>query len=120
MSASVSILNIGSILIAPKRVFADLARAEPDPTRVFFGLTLWLMLLPPLFTFIGTSNNGWLLGVEPLMLAPEIVVAISLGYFAMLVVGFFTTALIASWMAQTYDAASSLGSSFALISIVGA
>jgi len=38
----------------------------------------------------------------------------------MLLIGFFSTAVISSWMARTYGAAASLGSSFALISIVGA
>jgi len=120
MSKSVSVFDLGNILLQPNRIFEQLARSEPEPTRVFFGLTLWLMLLPPLFTFIGTSNSGWLLGVEPLILSPEAVAAISLGYFAMLMIGFFSTAIISSWMAKTYGAAASIGSSFALISIVGA
>lgn len=120
MSKSVSVMDLGNILLQPGRVFEQLAHSEPDPTRVFFGLTLWLMLLPPLFTFIGTSNSGWLLGVEPLILSPESITAISLGYFAMLIIGFFSTAIISSWMAKTYGAAASIGSSFALISIVGA
>lgn len=120
MSRSVSVLDLGTILLEPRRVFEQLATEEPDPTRVFFGLTLWLMILPPLFTFIGTSSNGWLLGVEPLVLPTQTVAAISLGYLTMLVIGFFSTAVIASWMAKTYGAEPSLGSSFALISIVGA
>jgi hypothetical protein len=120
MANSVSITDLGRILFDPNRIFEQLARSEPDPSRVFFGLTLWLILLPPIFTYIGTSNSGWLLGVEPLILSPEIVAAISLGYLLMLVVGFFSTAMISSWMAKTYGAAASLGSSFALISIVGA
>lgn len=120
MTNSISVLDLGRILLYPRQVFERLAGAEPDPTRVFFGLTIWLMLLPPLFTYIGTSRNGWLLGVEPLMLRREVVAAISLGYFAMLMLGFFSTSVIAAWMARTYGAVSSLGSSFALISIVGA
>jgi hypothetical protein len=120
MSQSVSILQLGAILFSPGRVFDRLADAQPDPTRVFFGLTLWLVLLPPVFTFIGTSSNGWLLGVEALILPTEVIVAVSLGYFAMLVIGFFSTAVISSWMAKTYGAVASLGSSFALVSIVGA
>jgi hypothetical protein len=117
---SLTVLDLGSILFRPNQVFEQLARTELDPTRVFFGLTLWLVLLPPVFTFIGTRNSGWLLGVEPLILPTETIALISLGYFAMLTFGFFSTAVISSWMAKTYDAAPSLGASFALISIAGA
>jgi len=120
MSRSLSVLDLGRILLEPRRLFEQLAGDEPDPTRVFFGLTFWLMLLPPLFAFVGTVNSGWLLGVEPLVLPAETGAAIRLGYVAMLVIGFFSTSVIASWMARTYGAASSLGSSFALISVVGA
>lgn len=120
MSSSLSVLNLGQILLDPKRVFEQLSSAEPDPTQVFFGLTIWLMLLPPICTFVGTTNSGWLLGVEPLVLPTDVVFAISLGYLAMLAIGFFSTAMLASWMAKTYDAKSSFGASFALISIVGA
>jgi len=120
MSGSVSVFDVGRILFEPNRIFERLAQSKPDPSRVFFGLTFWLMALPPLFSFIGTRNSGWLLGVEPLVLRPEVVAAISLGYFAMLLVGFLSTAIISSWMAKTYGADASLGSSFALITIVGA
>jgi len=120
MPRSVTVLQLGDILFRPSRVFARLAESEPDPTRVFFGLTFWLILLPPLFTYFGTSSHGWLLGVEPIILPDEIVVAVSIGYFVLLMFGFVTTALVSAWMARTYNAEDSLGMSFALVSIVGA
>jgi hypothetical protein len=120
MSGSVSLLDLGDILFRPRRVFARLAEAEPDPTRVFFGLTLWLVLLPPVFIFIGTHRFGWLLGVEPIVLPDPIIAIVSIGYFVLLAFGFVTTALISAWMANTYGAASSFGVHFALVSVVGA
>lgn len=117
---SLSLMQLGSILFAPGRLFARVAASEPSPPRVFFGLTLWLAVCPPLFTFIGTSRFGWLLGVEPLILPTRTVIGVSLGYLAMLLIGFFSTAVISRWMASTYGAATSLGLNFALISIVGA
>lgn len=116
----VSVLQLGRILFEPNRVFAGLAESEPSPVGVFFGLTLWLAILPPVCTFVGTSRFGWLLGVEPIFLPTGIVVGISIAYLAMLLLGFFSTALISQWMASTYRAADSLGLNFALITIVGA
>jgi hypothetical protein len=120
MSGDLTLLKLGDILIRPYRVFAELAASEPDPTRGFFGLTFWLVLLPPIFTFIGTSTFGWLLGVEPITLSESIILAVSIGYFVMLGFGFVTTALASAWMARTYEADASLGTNFALVSIVGA
>lgn len=120
MPRSVSVLQLGDILLKPRRAFERLSDTDPDPTRVFFGLTLWLALLPPIFTYIGTRNSGWLLGVEPIELPREIIAVISIGYFAMLIFGFFSAVLVSVWMAKTYNAVSSLGANFALISIVGA
>jgi Yip1 domain len=120
MAGSVSLLELGDILLRPGRVFARLAPEEPDPTRVFFGLTLWLTLLPPLFIFIGTHRFGWLLGVEPIVLPDPIIAVVSIGYFVLLAFGFVTTALISAWMANTYGAQADFGRHFALVSVVGA
>lgn len=117
---SLSLLKLGPILFAPNEVFARLARTGVSPSRVFFGLTLWLVLIPPVCAFIGTSRFGWLLGVEPLFLPPRVAMSVSVAYFAMLLFGFFSTALISRWMASTYQAGDSLGRNFALITIVGA
>jgi hypothetical protein len=117
---AISIANLGQVLLRPNRAFARLADEEVSPADVFFGLTLWLVLLPPVCTFIGTMRFGWLLGVEPLILPPRTVFAVSLGYFVMLLFGFVSTAVISQWMSSTYRASDSLGRSFALITIVGA
>ena len=120
MPERLSILHLGQVLFAPARLFQSVAANPPGAARVFFGLALWLGLLPPLFAYFGTMKFGWRLGVAPVFLPQPTVLAISLAYFAALVLGFVTSAIVARWMAVTYDASTSLGRSFALMSIVGA
>jgi hypothetical protein len=120
MPARFSILQIGKILFSPKAVFQAVASESPTATRVFFRFALWLGLLPPLFAYIGTTRFGWMLGVEPVFLPARTVIAICTVYFAMLLLGFISSAVIARWMAATYDASQSLGRCFALMAIVGA
>lgn len=120
MSASFSILQLGGVLFSPDRVFSAVAAESPTAGRVFFRFALWLGVLPPLFAYIGTSEFGWRLGVEPVFLPRATVLAICLAYFAALLLGFLSSAVIARWMAVTYDASQSLGRCLALMTIVGA
>ena len=104
----------------PREMFAALARSEPPALRVLFSYTILLMLLPPVFSWIGGYSFGWRLGAsEPLMFDAATLTLISLGYFITLVFGFVTTAFISQWMAVTYGARSALGLHFALITMVG-
>jgi len=120
MPARFSILDLGRVLFRPNAVFEALAAETPPVARVFFGFALWVGLLPPVFAYIGTMNFGWRLGVEPVFLPQETVLAISAAYFIALLFGFLSSAVVARWMAVTYDASQSLGRCFALMSIVGA
>ncbi len=120
MSARFSILDLGKVLFRPNAVFEALAAETPPVARVFFGFALWLGLLPPIFAYIGTVNFGWRLGVEPMFLPDRTVLAISIAYFLTLLFGFVSSAVIARWMAVTYDASQSLGRCLALMTIVGA
>jgi hypothetical protein len=120
MPARFSIFSLVKVLFRPKAVFEALAAQEPTATRVFFGFALWIGLLPPLFAYIGTINFGWRLGVEPVFLPQRTVLAISVAYFVALLLGFLSSAVIARWMAVTYDASQSLGRCLALMAIVGA
>ena len=120
MPASISILQLGQILFSPNAVFQAVAVESPPAGRVFFRIALWLGLLPPLFAYVGTLRFGWRLGVEPVYLAQPTVLAICLAYFGALLFGFLSSALIARWMAATYDASQSLGRCLALMAIVGA
>ena len=115
-----TVLNLGEILFAPSRLFRQLADSAPEPWRLFFGLTIWLLVCPPVFTLIGTLSRGWLLGVAPIELPVQVAVAVAIAYLAMLLLGFFSTVIIARWMSSTYAASGSDGAIFALITIVGA
>ena len=118
MPARFSILQIGKVLFAPGEVFSAVAAESPPATRVFFRFALWISLLPPLFAYVGTVNFGWRLGVEPVFFPQPVVLAVCAAYFAALLLGFLSSAVIARWMAATYDASQSLGRCLALMAIV--
>lgn len=121
MSArGMSLLRFGAVLFAPSRTIASISAEPPSGAAVFFGAALWLGVLPPLFAGIGTTTFGWRLGVEPLFLPTGTVIAIGLAYFALLLFGFVSTAVVTRWMAQTYGADPSWGRSFSLVTLVGA
>ncbi|MEX1197869.1 MAG: Yip1 family protein [Pseudohongiellaceae bacterium] len=108
-------------LYDPAAAFRELSSADPAPLSVLLRYSVWLLLLPPLFSWIGAVFFGWRLGAnDPLMLPVTTLTLISIGYFLTLVFGFVTTALISHWMASTYGASGSLGRHFAMITIVGA
>jgi hypothetical protein len=120
MPVRFSIASLYRVLFRPRAVFEALAAAEPSAPRVFFGFALWLGLLPPLFAYFGTVEFGWRLGVEPVFLPRATVLAICAAYFAALLFGFLSGAVVARWMAVTYDANQSFGRCLALMAIVGA
>jgi hypothetical protein len=120
MPGRISILQLGRILFSPNAVFQAVANESPPAGRVFFRIALWLGLLPPLFAYFGTLKFGWRLGVEPVYLPQPTVLAISAIYFGALLFGFLSSAVIARWMAATYDASQSFGRCLALMAIVGA
>lgn len=103
----------------PFEAFTELAKVDPSPISIIFRYSLWLMILPPVFSLIGAANFGWRLGAnEPLMMEPNSLIMISVGYFFVLLFGLISTAIISCWMAGTYGASESLGRHFALITIV--
>jgi hypothetical protein len=104
MPARISILQLGRILFSPNAVFQAVANESPPAGRVFFRIALWLGLLPPLFAYFGTLKFGGRLGFEPVYLPRSTVPAICAVYFGALLVGFLSSAIIARWMAATYDA----------------
>jgi hypothetical protein len=108
------------VLVAPNAAIANISEHPPSGAQVFFGVALWLGLLPPLFAAVGTTAFGWRLGVEPLFLPTNTVFAISAAYFALLLFGFVSTAVVARWMADTYGAEPSWSRSFSLVTLVGA
>ncbi|MGB4248994.1 MAG: YIP1 family protein [Pseudohongiellaceae bacterium] len=120
MNSSLSSLNLFQSVFNPLNSFTRLAGNTPAPGRVLMRFTLWLLLLPPLFSWIGGYLFGWRLGAaEPLMFPAATLTLISAAYFVILVFGFVTTAIISRWMAATYGASDAAGLHFALIGIVG-
>lgn len=114
------LIRFGAVLIAPGTAIVNISADPPSGAGVFFGAALWLGLLPPLFAAIGTTAFGWRLGVEPLFLPTGTIVAISVAYFSLLLLGFVSTAVVARWMAHTYGADPSWSRSFSLVTLVGA
>jgi hypothetical protein len=114
-----SLRQFGAALLAPHAAIATLGENPPSSARVFFGAALWLGLCPPLFAFVGTTLFGWRLGVEPLFLPRSTIAAISAAYFVLLLVGLFSTAIVARWMAVTYGAETSFNRCLALVTLVG-
>lgn len=121
MADNFSIALIPKVLFRPNWVFSELSKDSPSAWTVFFRFALWLGIMPPVFAYIGAMSFGWRLGVvEPVFLPWNITLGISIAYFGALLIGFLSTALIARWMAATYDADASLGVYFALMTVVGA
>jgi hypothetical protein len=120
MTHRISVLNLGRVLFRPNAAFTDIAEQNPSAAAIFFRCALWLGLFPPLFAYLGTRWFGWRLGVEPLFLPASTALAVAAAYFALLLVGFLSAAYVSHWMASTYDADTSFGRSFALITLVGA
>jgi len=120
MRSTISSLTLFRSLYQPQQAFVELARTEPSARRIFLSYSLWLLLLPPVFSFIGAANFGWRLGADqPLFMDRDSLLTISVGYFLALLFGLSSTAVISRWMAKTYGASDSLGRHMALITIVG-
>jgi len=120
MSAQINSFLLLRTIHEPLNAFQELARVNPSPATVLFRYSLWLLILPPFFAMIGAANFGWRLGAaEPLRIATGTLIIVSAGYFAVLMFGLLSTALISRWMATTYGANTSLGKHLALITIVG-
>ncbi len=120
MSTNIYSFLLFKSLYQPLEAFKRLSQTDPSPIGVMLRYSIWLLILPPLFSLIGASNFGWRLGAaEPLRLSMDALLLVSSGYFVVLVFGLFSTALISRWMGSTYGASTSLGRHVALITIVG-
>lgn len=120
MSARIDSFLLLKSLYQPLTAFEELAKVNPSPVSVLFRYSIWLLILPPAFSLIGAANFGWRLGAEePLLMAVNTLVMVSVGYLVVLFFGLISTALISQWMATTYGANTSLGKHMALMTIVG-
>ena len=113
-----ALLQFGAVLLDPQAAIADIGAHPPSSARAFFGAALWFGLCPPLFAYVGTTLFGWRLGVAPLFLPASTVLAIAVAYFALLLVGFLSTAFVAHWMSATYGAEGSFQRCIALVTLV--
>lgn len=120
MTTSLGPWLVCRILCKPQKVMSEIAIANLSASSVFFRVAIWLGLIPPVFAFLGASLFGWRIGaVEPLYLSTATLAGISIAYYVTLLFGFVSTALVSQWMATTYGASSSLGTHFAMITVVG-
>ncbi len=121
MNSEISSSTLIRALFQPSIAFKQLSSGDPSPLMILLKYSIWLLLLPPLCSWIGAFTFGWRLGAdEPLMLPSSSLAMISVGYFLALLFGFISTVFICRWMASTYGARASLGLHFALITIVAA
>lgn len=121
MKTIISSWLVFRLLFQPSATFRELSEVRPQPHSVFFRYIIWLAALPPFFAFVGASSFGWRLGAaEPLFLPSGDLLVVSIAYFFALLFGFVSTALVAQWMAGTYGARLSLGTHFALVTIIAA
>ncbi|HEY0960797.1 MAG TPA: YIP1 family protein [Pseudomonadales bacterium] len=110
-----------SIIFDPAGILRALARSDSAVTASVRAWLPLLLLLPPASAAIGGILFGWRLGTaEPLYLDFTQSITISLFYLLALCFGFFSTAMLARWMAQTYGANASLQTCAALLTVVSA
>nr|TFG55239.1 MAG: DUF1282 domain-containing protein [Hyphomicrobiales bacterium] len=117
-SSNFSLLTLLRLFSRPKSLFDDIAQGKWSAPAVFFGGSLWIALLPPVFAFVGASNFGWSFGTgAPLFLSTRELMSVSIGYYLALLFGFVSASIVSQWMAMTYGAQRALGAHFALITV---
>ncbi len=108
------------LMLRPSEACNALSGAAPEPHDVLLRLVAPLSIVPPLLAYIGGAAFGWRLGGgAPLYISGGGLVLISLGYTFALVTGFLSTALVSSWMAETYGARRDFGAHLSLVVLVG-
>lgn len=108
-------------LYQPGQVFRSLADPETPAVAKIQRFPLLLLLLPPLFAYLGSGWFGWRLGAEePLFFDPTARIVISFGYFVLIGFGFLSTVVISVWMASTYGARRTVPLHVALLTVVSA
>jgi hypothetical protein len=92
-------------LFHPSKVFEDLSQENDATMANIPRYSLLILLLPPLFSWLGGSQFGWRVGgSEPVFFDTTGSIVFSFFYFIILCVGFFGTVVISKWMATTYEA----------------
>lgn len=96
-----------------------LADSQYSPAQLFFGFSVWLILIPPISAFYGTYYYGWSLGIgDPIRLSLPESIAIAVFYALALMAAWFITAFIIKWMATIYAPKATLKDAFAVVTVV--
>ena len=102
-----------------QKTIERLVSAEYSSAKLFFGFSIWLILIPPVSAFFGMHYYGWSLGIsDPIRLSIVQSLSIAIFYFLALVAGFFITALIIKWMSAVYAPKATLNGAFAVVTVV--
>lgn len=100
-------------------IIKRLADSQYSPAQLFFGFSVWLILIPPISAFYGTYYYGWSLGIgEPIRLSLSESIAISIFYALALMLAWFITAFIVKWMAAIYAPKATLKDAFAVVTLI--
>ena len=92
-----------AVLHTPGQVFREISEGNTQVIGAVQRLTFLLILLPPVFAWIGSTLFGWRLGAaDPLYLDDTTRIIVSFFYADALIFGYISTVLIARWMAKTY------------------
>lgn len=106
-------------LLNPSKVFQEIANNNSTALAGVLRFTLFILLLPPVFSWFGGSYFGWRLGgSEAVFMDSTGAIVFSAFYFFVLCVGFISTVALSRWMAPTYGASNSLTLHLALFSII--
>ncbi|MAM71465.1 MAG: hypothetical protein CMP91_10015 [Gammaproteobacteria bacterium] len=106
-------------LFRPGLIFTEIAKGNAFSSPALAFMLPVLLILPPLFLWLGTGMFGWRLGsASPLYMENTVRLIISLSYFGALCIGFFGTVYIAQWMGSTYGVKKSSRAYFSLLTVV--
>lgn len=112
-------ITLINTLLKPSLAFNKIAKSDSYSVGLLQKTVPFLLILPPLFIWLGSTIFGWRMGAgEPIFLDNTSLVLISFSYFSVLCLGYFSTVYLAHWMGMTYGADKPLKVYFALISVV--
>lgn len=108
-------------LFQPGKVFEQLAQSDKHTLMTIPRYSLLIMLLPPLFSWLGGSLLGWRLGgSQPVFLDTTGYIIFSFFYITILAIGFFGTIYVSRWMSRTYGARRTPALHFSVFTVIAA
>jgi len=94
------------------------AKSNYSSAELFFGISFWLMLIPPISAFFGTYYMGWSMNFEdPIRLSLVESVAISIFYGLALIIGYLMMVFVIKWMSSVYAPNATLRDAFAVTTV---